>query len=709
MKKGKWTVCVLIAGMVSIALAANGQLDPNNVMLDQNGSVPLEQKRIVLNFQDAGINEVLEYLSETAGMVIISDSFIDGRINLLSKQPLTIDETIALINSVLRTKSYAAVRTGRTLKIVPLSEASKLNIPVSRGSDPDMLVAGDDIITHIIPIRYASAVSLANDLSSLLPTYAVLTANESSNSLIITDTTAGIKHLMEIIKGVDTPVAGIADVRVFHLAYADADTTATLINSVFNVSRSGSGGRNTATNPLTQMLGFQQGGGGGRGGGRGGQQIGGGGGGGGAASNVSVVADADTRTNAVVVSGPTEVLDVISDVIKELDSNPDEERSLFIYTCMNAQSDNLMEVLNNLIQGLQQINRQNTTAGRGGTAGGGARNATAASSSSSNPNDFSDETYIESDPDTNSLLIMCSTKNYNKLLPIIKELDRPVPQVLIKCLLAELTTSNNVDYGTEFSVLNLGSEGLGGVLTDLVPDNIESPAVTTGSFMTKIVEGDLTWTLRALQQIGELNVLSRPYILTSNNQTATINVGQRVPFITDTQRTDEGGIINTIEYEDIGIILEVTPTINRQGLVIMDIAPEISTTTAETIPISEDLDAVVFANRSSSTRVAIRNGQTIVIGGLMQDDNKNTVNKVPILGDLPLLGELFKRTRIEKEKTELLIFLTPQVAEDTIELLKVSENVRENSDSLKNMEERPDLVKHLETLESVADTSATID
>lgn len=690
MTRNKWVIIsILIAAVISLSPRALAQEDPNNV--------PLENKKIVLNFQNAGINEVMEYLSETTGLVIISDTFIDGRINLLSKQPLCVDEAIALINAVLREKEYAAIRTGRTLKIVALSEASKLNIPVSTGSDPTMIVPGDDMITHIIPVRYADAASLQENLSDLLPSYAVLTANQSSNSLIITDTSAGIKRLMEIVQAIDTPMSAIADVKVFHLSFADADTTSNLINEVFNQNQNTGSSQNA--NPFQRMFGFRGGpGGGGRD--RDQQQESSSGG-----PNLKVIASADERTNAVVVSGPSDILEVVAKVVTDLDSNPDEERSLFVYTLRNARSDNLKEVLNNLIQGLQEINQENTQ-GSGRMGGGGTNRRSNGSETSGASGDLSDETYIESDPDTNSLLIMTSTKNYAKLKPIIEDLDRPVPQVLIKCLLAEVTISDDVDFGTEFSVLNLGSEGEGGVLTDMVPDNLNSSAVTSGGLVTKIVEGDFTWTLRALQEIGELNVLSRPYILTSNNQTATITVGQEVPFIRDTRITDEGGTINTIEYEDIGIILEVTPNINPDGVVIMDISPEISTTTTETVPISETVNAAVFAKRSSTSRVSIRNGQTIVIGGLMQDDNKTTVNKVPIIGDIPLIGELFKRTRIEKEKTELLIFLTPQVAGSHLELEKVSDHLRDNSDTMQNIDQKPDLKRHLETQETVAEMPA---
>jgi general secretion pathway protein D len=178
----------------------------------------------------------------------------------------------------------------------------------------------------------------------------------------------------------------------------------------------------------------------------------------------------------------------------------------------------------------------------------------------------------------------------------------------------------------------------------------------------QVTENDFTAAIRALDTVGHLDVLSRPYILASDNQLASITVGQEVPFITNTRTTDTGQTINTIQYQDIGIILDVVPHINPDGLVIMDVAPEISALTGTTIPISETVTAPVFAKRSAQSRVSIRDGQTIVIGGLMEDRKTSTVQKVPLIGDLPFVGALFRRNQTTISKTELLIFLTPHVA-----------------------------------------------
>lgn len=685
----KRVLIVIIAIMLSVSNALPVYAEKAPETADQ---------RIVMNFKDAQITDVLEYLSKTVGLVIVSNLDIQGRITVISKQPIDVDRAISLINTIIKEQGFAAVRMDQTLKVVELAQAKLMSIPVKTGSDPEKVIPGDDIVTHIVPIRYIDAVKLREGLLPLVPEYAELTTNQGSNSLIITDTTANIKRLLEIIKALDTQMAAISEVRVFRLVYADAENTADLINEVFDVSKRQSS-NNESRNPFSRFAGFM--GRGGPGGGRDSgrdrssrndSQANG--------PDVSVSAAADERTNTVVVSGPSDILDVVEKVIKDLDSNPDEERTIFTYFLENARAENLKEILNNLFQEMGQINDENTR-GMGGRGGGSTGRRTTAGSSNS---DLSDEVYIEADEDTNALLIMTSSKNYSKIKTIIEELDKPVPQVLIKVLLAEVTLNNSLDLGAEFSVLNMRDSG-GQTLfgTEFLPDD------TGTGFVTKVLQGDLDVTLHALENVGKLNVLSRPYILTSNNQTAKITVGEEVPFIRDTRTTETGQTINTIEYEDIGIILEVTPYINPQGLVIMDILPEISTTTAETVPISETVNAAVFAKRSSESRVAVKNGQTIVIGGLMEDQETESVDKVPLIGDIPIIGELFKRRVKSQQKTELLMFLTPQVATKESDLLKLSGNERKKSNILQDLDKNKNLKWHIENLESNVPSEKNVD
>jgi len=311
--------------------------------------------------------------------------------------------------------------------------------------------------------------------------------------------------------------------------------------------------------------------------------------------------------------------------------------------------------------------------------------------SSSSTNDLSEETYFEAETETNSLLVLTSTKNYDKVRPIIDELDKPVGQVLIKCLFAEITYSNNLDMGTEFSMLNLRSDGGSTQTSTIFGEPLQ------GLFVNNL-SGDLDVTLHALQEAGKLNILSRPYILASNNQVATITVGSQVPFATG-ETTSNVGTQTTTEYRDIGIILEVTPSINPDGLVNMTVRPEISSQSGDSVQISEKLALPVFTTRSSETKVAVRDGQTIVIGGLIQDEIRDTIKKIPLLGDIPIAGHLFKRTEKSKAKTELLIFLTPHVAPEALALTPISDLVRARS-NLQNDKRSADLFRqHIDAME----------
>ncbi|MBN1844261.1 MAG: type II secretion system secretin GspD [Sedimentisphaerales bacterium] len=663
---------------------------PDLEVVEEIKIVPNGDNKIMMNFKNATLASILDHLSQVAGLVVVMDTEIDGRMTLISRQPLTLPETISLINSVLIERNYAAIRMGRILKVVPLDQAKQMNIPVRQGGNPEDVIPSDEIVTHVVPIRYAKADRLREQLTPLLPSYANIVANAETNTLVITDTTANIRRMIEIVRAVDTQMAGITDVRVFHLKYSDATNVATLINEIFETDQqTSSRNQQQNQNPFERMMR-------GRGGDRGP----------GSSSSseeatvvVGIKAAADTYTNTLVVTGPPDMLRLIETIIKDIDSNPMEEQTVLIYPLQNAQAANIQEVLNNLFQEMQQMLTGGTsTGGRGGITGrggfggfGGTQNRSTTLSAAAG--DLVGQVYFEADEDTNSILAIAASKHFDKIKLILKELDKPVPQVLIKVLLAEVTHDNSLDLGVEFSLLNLRSSG--GSTSTSTDFGV---AVLSGGLVVQTLEGDLDVTLRALETQGKLNILSRPYILTSNNQAATITVGEEVPFIRNTRTTETGQTINTIEYEDIGIILEVTPTINPEGLVTMDVRPEISTTTAKTVPISETVDAAVFAKRSSESRVAIRDGQTIVIGGLVQDREVETVDKVPLLGDIPLVGLLFQRRQSETQKTELLIFLTPHVALKDQELRKITDRENARSHLFQNPSEFPAFEEHFEAM-----------
>jgi general secretion pathway protein D len=695
---------------------------------DANGN-PL----ITLNFHDAPIDTVLDHLSQVAGFVIVKEPTVDGRITVLSKQPITPDQAVQLLDSVLKTQGFTAIEMDdRILKITTIDAAKRQDVPVRFGEDPDQIAESDELITQVIPVKSVDAVKLKTDLQNLVSPNADVTANAGSNSIIITDTSADVRRVVEIISNLDKRQSLENSIIVVQLKYADATNAATLINSIFNPQQS----QQDQNGPAQLFRAIARARGGGGGGGFGGGGFGGGGPGGGpggggpggaaggddsASSNqTKIVAAADERTNSVVVSGPADTLHVVSSVLEQLDNNPAQDSTFFIYKVKNGNAADMQATLMSLFSGnptnqtSSTANRSSTASGTGnrisgsggfggsggsssgGGLGGGSfgsssssssgitRTASGSSSSSaagsrsggtgggqgggsnsstlqSAASELIGQVYVVADVDTNSLLVATAVKYQQQVMDIIQQLDRPVPQVLIKCLIAEVTHTNTDDLGVDFSALNLRASGKGQEVINTL-GAAAGAAGTPGGFAVDILEDNFTAVLQALAQVNKLDVLSRPYILTSDNQEADITVGDEVPFITETRFDINNNPVNTIQYEDIGIILDVTPHINPDGLVVMDISPQISSQTGQTVPISSDTNAPVFELRSADSRVAIRDGQTVVIGGLMQDQKTQNINKVPILGDIPYLGALFSYNTTTKSKTELLIFLTPHVA-----------------------------------------------
>jgi general secretion pathway protein D len=681
---------------------------------------------LTLNFKDASIESILDELSAAAGFIVVKEVKPEGRVTLVSKQAVKPDEAIGLLNTVLKNAGYAAIQQERILKIVRRDAAKRANIPVHTGSDPAKIANTDELITQVIPLRQADAVQLRQDLAPMISTEADFTANQSSNALIITDTSANIKRVVEIVSALDGHLADAASVLVKQLKYSSATNAARLIEELFGDQAQGNRNRNQQQGPTFGGFfggggfpGFSRGGDSSRGGSSNNNQQGG------ARQAVNVNASADDRTNIVVVTGPPETLTIVESVLEKIDSNPASDETVFVYKLKNAQSLNVEQVLNILFNGGSSSSRNTSRTSTGGSAlgtnrtsssrsnsrtsgtssrsgglgssssglggtnsgssrfggtstggfggstfGGGGLFGALSSAAQQSAQSIQDQVSVIADPDTNSLLVRTNPKNYDQVKAILDELDRPVPQVLIKVLIAEVTHDKNTDIGAEFSVLNLRPNGRGPAAgTDF---NV-APANPAG-LVVSVLEENIAVTLRALETDGKLDVLSRPYILASDNQLATITVGQEVPFITRSQLTDNGQTINTIEYDDIGILLDVVPHINPDGLVILDVAPEISALTGGSVPISETVSSPIFAKRSAQSRVGVQNGQTIVIGGLMEDKKTQTVDKVPFLGDIPLVGNAFKRNRLVKTKTELLIFLTPHVAARPEQLKQMGED-----------------------------------
>ena len=306
-----------------------------------------------MNFRNAPLDMVLNYLSDAAGFIIVLDTQVRGNVSVISSHAMTQDEAVDLLNSVLNKNGYAAIRDGRTLTIVNKDEAKTRDIPVKVESDPKNIPKNDEIVTQIIPIRFVEAEQLTKDLSPFVSSQATIVANEAGNSIVITDTQSNIRHLAEIIRAIDNSAEAETEIRVFHLKYANPTDVATELGNIFPSSSSGGG---------TQAPTRFGGGFGGAGGGPGGffaRMMGGGGGGGqtaagGNSSNdrikkaTQVTAVADARIQSVIVSGPKDLMEEIAGMMKDLDVPSDRDQDVTVIPLQNGDPQQVAQVLQNM-------------------------------------------------------------------------------------------------------------------------------------------------------------------------------------------------------------------------------------------------------------------------------------------------------------------------------------------------------------------------
>jgi general secretion pathway protein D len=395
-----------------------------------------------------------------------------------------------------------------------------------------------------------------------------------------------------------------------------------------------------------------------------------------------------------------------------------------------------------------------TTQGRGGSTSSSGISRTSTGSRQYRSNTELGDAIITIDPETRSLVIVTDEDTHRELSGVIKNLDKPKPQVLIKVVFLEVTYNKSLDVGLEGSYTfnlkspipaNTGSNtstttttgtttgtpivsGAGTTTTNTtntITNTLTTPldtvanigrtatvqnlyglsSLTQGSFL-RLASDDWTATLHALASKGKLEVLSRPSIMARNNQEAVIVVGSEVPFITASSLTSTGQTNNTIRYDNVGIILRVTPFITSEGTVEMIVAPEISNLTDQTVPIGNNTFAPVIAKRSAETVVVTPHAQTVVIGGLMETQKTSNIQKIPVLGDIPVLGAAFRRTVNADVKRELLIFLTPYIINNGEGLEKSTSDEMNRTEMVDRSFTQKELEKYLDTIPVPADADS---
>ena len=394
-----------------------------------------------------------------------------------------------------------------------------------------------------------------------------------------------------------------------------------------------------------------------------------------------------------------------------------------------------------LLPSHSQAQAQTATPIRPSTAANGSTSrpptAPISNSSGSNTRQYHDATMlgdaiIQIDPETRSLVIVADEETHDEIMKVIKNLDRPKPQVLIKVVFAEVTLNKSLNVGVEgsytFNVRNGAAGGVSTTTTNTTANTTGGTAITSGSTavqsallspgtigtgsaqtlfgLSQLANGSFVrlatdnWqaTLYALASHGNVNVLSRPTIMARNNQQAVIVVGQEVPFVTNSQITETGQTINTVQYQDVGIILRVTPFITSNHEVEMIVSPEVSSVDSQSVTLSPNVSSPIIDKIAAETVVVTPDNSTVVIGGMMQKQQTSTVQKVPILGDLPLVGVAFRHTTKSDVRTELLIFLTPSIIEGTDKMKELTDDEVNRTELPQQAFSPEDLKKYLDKL-----------
>ena len=391
---------------------------------------------IMLNFQGASLTDVLNYLSEAAGFVIVQEAPVSGTVNVVSRQPLTTEDAVDLLNSVLIEKGYVAIRNGRILKIVKRDGAQKRELPVHTGSDPELIPRKDEMVTQILPLRFGEAAKLVENLRPLLADNATISSNESSNSILLTDTQSNIRRIAEIIRAIDTSVASISTLHVYPLKYANAKALATVITELFASNTAGGNG------------GGGRGRGGNGGGGFGGGFPGFGGPGGGQQpttatsearqANSRVIAVADDQSNSLIVSAPEEVIPNITEVVNKIDTNITDVTDTHIFHLLHADAIETADMINTVFgDASSQINGSSRSGNnqnqrgqnrQGGGNGGGGFNPFGQQQQSTNANQ-SDRALQQSrvvafgDGRTNSLIVSAAPDTMIQIAEMVGKLD----------------------------------------------------------------------------------------------------------------------------------------------------------------------------------------------------------------------------------------------------------------------------------------------
>lgn len=604
---------------------------------------------VVLNFNEVDISTMVKFISDLTGKNFVMDDRVKGKISVYSPTKLSIEEAYNVFTSVLELKGFTVVQSGKVLKIVPSASVKTSGFPLlPSGKRPPV---NDSYIAQVIKLDNISAQEALPFLQPLVSKDGSISAFGSSNLLVL-DAAINLRKIQDILQIIDTAKTR-EGIEIIYLKNASAESAAKTIQQWLSGSESKAGGQPGAAAA--------------------------------AASSGQTIVLADQRLNALLVFGSDSIKQAVREMAAKLDvASPEAGNKVNVYYLENTDATEMAKVLDGVIKGMTA-----TTTGTQGQA--------AAATPQASPFD-SGKVTITPDKASNSLVIMASPADYNNLAQVIKKLDRRSKQVFVQVLIAEVSLNKSRETGLQLGALGVDQIsryfGIGGyydpfgVVSTLATSGLASStssSSTTLNFPVSGVPGNIGAVLKALDANDLLNVLSTPNILTSDNKEAEIVVGQNVPF--QGSSTISSGLSTTsVERKDVGITLKIKPQISEGDYIRMDLSQEISAIGA-TVTVGNGSTDRITTKRSAKTNIVVKDGETVVIGGLIQDQDEEVVSKVPFFGDIPGLGWLFKTKTKTKVKTNLMILLTPHIVKDNADLATISDSQRSKfGDAAKKVE-----------------------
>ena len=570
-------------------------------------ALPFANAQTTPNFRDADIRKIVEAVSEVTGKTFILDPRVTAKVTILSKTPLSADAFYEAFLSILEVHGYVAITTGDIIKIRP--EANARQQPGLLSTDG---ARADDIVTLVIQVQNIGAAQLVPILRPLIQQYGHLAAHPSSNMLIISDRSGNVERLVSIIRRID--LASDDEIEVVPLEHASSAEVVRVLTALTQAPRSDG-------MPVTTSL------------------------------------IADARTNSILIGGDKNGRLRLRALIAHLDTPLEEGGSTRVRYLRYADAEELSGKL-------QTHFTQQATAGA----------ATGAVSP--------EQVNVWADPQTNAIVVNAPPKMMRSLMSIVDKLDIRRAQVLVEAIIVEVLATKVSDLGVTWAVEGSGSNAPIAVTnfpasgTNLINllgatqgDTIDPSALTAigegfSVGVGRIVDSGTSFAaiLHALEADATTNIISTPTIVTTDNEEASLNVGQEVPFVTGsfTNTGTAGGAVNpfqTIQREQVGVKLTITPQINEGDAILLKISQEISSI-SEAAQGAADL---ITNQRTINTTVIVEDGAILVLGGLIEDTLRESTQKVPILGSIPLLGVLFRNRSVDKVKTNLMVFIRPTI------------------------------------------------